>query len=147
MSKDGRTTLLTGTDSDKTSLQLNTWIDAAYHMPSANKPNYLQTLNKVIGKQRVQAVFPQPDPEVRRVSEEREKLQAKTFLPDQETVSKCLDKFQALTIWHRTKLRTEPVVLSAGDKSTRHKIGGLQYPCWIRAREGAGGRAASDRPQ
>jgi hypothetical protein len=139
MSKDGKTTLLTGTDSDKTSLQLNTWIDTAYHLPTANKPNYLQTLNKVIGKQRVQALFPQPDPEVRRVSEEREKLHAKIFLPDQETVSTCLDKFQALTIWHRANLRTEPVVLSAGDKSIHHRIGGLQYPCWIRAREGAGG--------
>jgi hypothetical protein len=139
MSKDGKTTLLAGTDSDRTSLQLNLWIDTAYHLPSANKRNYLQVLNKVIGKERVQAVFPQPDPEVRRVSEEREKLQAKIFLPDQRTVSACLDKFQAITIWHEMRLRKGSVVLSLRDENVFRKIKDLEYPCWIRAREGAGG--------
>jgi carbamoylphosphate synthase large subunit len=139
MSKDGKTTLLTGTDSDRTSLQLNLWIDTAYHLPSANKRNYLEALNKVIGKERVQAVFPQPDPEVRRVSEEREKLLAKVFLPDERTVSACLDKFQALKIWQKMRLRKGSVVLSARDESIVQKIKDLQYPSWIRAREGAGG--------
>jgi hypothetical protein len=139
MSKDGKTTLVTGTDSDRTSLQLNMWIDASYHLQSANKRNYVRSLNKVIGKEQVQAIFPQPDPEVRRVSEEREKVQAKVFLPDKTTVSACLDKFQALKIWHKVRLRKGSVVLSAGETSIHQKIRDLQYPCWIRAREGAGG--------
>ncbi len=139
MSKDGRTTLLSGTDSDRTSLQLNLWIDRAYRLPGAGKRNYLTALNKVIDKERVEAVFPQPDPEVRRVSEDREKLRAKIFLPDEEAVSSCLDKFETLRIWHRTGLRKEPVVLSASDPSVGQKIKALRYPCWIRAREGAGG--------
>ena len=139
MSKDGKTTLLAGTDSDRTSLQLNLWIDRAYHLPGAGKRNYLIALNTVIEKERIDAVFPQPDPEVRRVSEEREKLHAKIFLPDKKAVSNCLDKFETLMIWHRTSLRREPVVLSANDASVHHKITALEYPCWIRAREGAGG--------
>jgi predicted ATP-grasp superfamily ATP-dependent carboligase len=139
MSKDSKKTLLAGTDSDRTSLQLNMWIDTAYHLPSASKRNYLQALNKVILKERVQAMFPQPDPEVRRVSERREQVEARTFLPDQKTVSSCLDKFQALTIWHKMKLRKGSVVLSPKDGSVVQKIKNLQYPSWIRAREGAGG--------
>ncbi|OLC64168.1 hypothetical protein AUH73_00600 [archaeon 13_1_40CM_4_53_4] len=139
MSKDGRTTLLAGTDSDRTSLQLNLWIDRAYHLPTAGKRNYLIALNKVIEKERIDAVFPQPDPEVRRVSEEREKLHAKIFLPDKKAVSNCLDKFETLMIWHKTSLRREPVVLSANDASVHQRIAALEYPCWIRAREGAGG--------
>src|ERR671922_1085439 len=77
MSKDGKTTLLTGTDSDRTSLQLNMWIDHAYHLPTANKRDYLQSLNKVVEKEHVGAIFPQPDPEVKRISAYREKVRAK----------------------------------------------------------------------
>ncbi len=102
-------------------------------------PPYLIALNKVIEKERIDAVFPQPDPEVRRVSEEREKLHAKIFLPDKKAVSNCLDKFETLMIWHKTSLRREPVVLSVNDASVHQRIAALEYPCWIRAREGAGG--------
>ncbi len=139
MSKDGKTTALTGTDSDRTSLQLNMFIDTAYHLPSADKRIYLSALNKVVEKEHVQAIFPQPDQEVRRVSQERDNLQAGVFLPDKRTVSACLDKFQALMIWHKMRLRREPAVLSAKDESVVRQIKDLQYPCWIRAREGAGG--------
>src|SRR5438034_11351382 len=139
MSRDGKTTLLTGTDSDRTSLQLNLWIDRAYHLPRAGQRDYLTALNKVIEKEGVESVFPQPDREVRRVSEVREKLHAQVFLLDKKAVSNCLDKFETLMIWHRTGLRNEPIVLSANDASVHHKITALEYPCWIRAREGAGG--------
>src|SRR5205823_14368433 len=108
MSRDGKTTLLTGTDSDRTSLQLNLWIDRAYRLPGAGKRNYLTALNNVIDKERVEAVFPQPDPEVRRVSEDREKLRAKIFLPDDKAVSRCLDKLEIFRIWHSTVLRKVP---------------------------------------
>lgn len=139
MSGDGKKTLLTGTDSDRTSLQLNLWVDTAYHLPSANKPNYLHAINKVVRKEHVRAVFPQPDTEVRRISNERNKLDARVFLPDEATVSACLDKFQALQIWHRARLRKEPVVISHKDESLSGLVKDLDYPCWIRAREGAGG--------
>lgn len=139
MNKDGKTTLLTGTDSDRTNLQLNLWIDNAYHLPTANKRNYLQSINRVIDKEHADAIFPQPDPEVRRVSQDREKLHCKTFLPDKNAVLTCLDKFQTLTAWHRKELREEPTILKPSDGSTASKLKDLQYPCWIRAREGAGG--------
>lgn len=146
MNQDGKTTLLTGTDSDKTNLQLNLWIDKAYHLPSADKRDYLQALNKVIDKEKVEALFPQPDPEVRRVSEDRDLVHAKTFLPDLKTVSSCLDKFQALTKWHKAGLRKEPSVLSQRDPTIARKISDLDYPRWIRAREGAGGLLSSKIP-
>jgi predicted ATP-grasp superfamily ATP-dependent carboligase len=146
MSKDGKTTLLTGTDSERTSLQLNMYVDRAYHLPGATNRKYLQSLNKVIKKERIEAAFPQPDPEVRRISEERENLQTSLFLPDKRTVSACLDKYQALTIWHKMKLRKEPVVLSSKDKTLSLKVRNLEYPCWIRAREGAGGLLSCKAP-
>lgn len=143
MTKESRTTLLTGTDSDRTNLQLNMWIDNAYHLPRADKPNYLHALNTVVEREKVELVIPQPDPEVKIISESREKLKAKTFLPDKETVRECQDKFEALTKWHSRKLRKEPVVLSAEDPTINRKLKDIEYPCWIRAREGAGGLLSS----
>ncbi len=139
VSKDGKKVLLTGTDADRTSLELNPWIDYAFHLPGAHNRNYVQTLNKVIEREGVEAVFPQPDPEVERISNDRQKLDAKIFLPDAETVSNCLDKYAALSRWHAAKLRRQPVVLSSKDREVNQKIRMLEFPCWIRAREGAGG--------
>ncbi len=139
VSRDSRQLLLTGTDTDRTSLQLNPWIDHAFHLPGANNRGYIQTLNRVIRRERVEAVFPQPDPEVDRISRDREKLDAKLFLPDPDTVSTCLDKFVALSRWHEAKLRRAPVILASTDPLISQKIRNLEYPCWIRARQGAGG--------
>ena len=139
VSRDGKELLLIGTDADRTSLQLNPWIDYAFHLPGANNPGYIRTLNKLVRREHVEAVFPQPDPEVDRISRDREKLDSKLFLPDADTVSTCLDKFVALSRWHEAKLRRAPVMLSSADPMISQKIRNLEFPSWIRARQGAGG--------
>ena len=143
VSRHGKNLLVTGTDSDRTSLQLNTWIDYAYHLPGASNRRYLLALNRVVKMRRVQALFPQPDSEVERVSEAREKLETRVFLPDRATVSKCLDKFAALENWYGRGLRPKPTRLSPRDPDWQRKVRGLDFPCWIRARQGAGGLLSS----
>src|SRR2546428_7742919 len=66
--------------------------------------------------------MPQPDPEVERVSAERARIRARVFLPDTQTVSTCLDKFAALSQWHRAGLRKAPVPISHNDPSNIRKI-------------------------
>lgn len=137
--KTGKSILLTGTDSDRTSLELNLWLDAPYHLPRATDTDYIAALNRVIEKQHVDALFPQPDSEVGIVSRERTRIRASLFLPDASTVATCLDKFQTLTRWNEVGLRQKPAVLSMKDRVTGEAWKRLSYPCWIRAREGAGG--------
>jgi carbamoyl-phosphate synthase large subunit len=100
----------------------------------------------VIEKQQVDAVFPQPDSEVGIVSKERAKIRASLFLPDESTVTICLDKFQALTRWSEAGLREKPEILSLKDKVPEETWRRLGYPCWIRAREGAGGLLSCQAP-
>src|SRR5437660_11443247 len=83
--------------------------------------------------------MPQPDLEGDRVSNYRTRSRAPIFLPDSETVSTCLDKFAALSRWHESGLRKKPVPISQDDPSNMRTVRQLDYPCWIRAREGAGG--------
>ncbi len=90
-------------------------------------------------RERVEAIFPQPDPEVERLSIDREKLEARLFLPDAETVSSCLDKFSSLSQWQKAKLRRKPILLASNDSLVDQKIRNLEFPSWIRARQGAGG--------
>src|SRR6266581_7701632 len=121
------------------SLELNMWLDYSFHLPGAHDRGYVAALNKVIENEKVELVMPQPDPEVERVSAERSRIRARTFLPDSETVSTCLDKFAALSRWNESGLRKKPIPISHDDPSNMRKLRLLDYPCWIRAREGAGG--------
>jgi len=99
VSKDGKKILLDGTDVDKTSIELNGWIDGAYILPSATSPRYVSRLNQVIKKDSVEMVFPQPDSEVGRISRDRDQVRASLFLPDREAVKICQDKYEALSRW------------------------------------------------
>src|SRR5712691_3668586 len=111
-SKDAKSILLAGTDVDKTSIALNGWIDRSYQLPPATSSRYVQRLNQVIKKDRVEMVFPQPDSEVGRLSNDRDQVHAAMFLPDRGAVKVCQDKYVALSKWSKKGLRRQPIVLS-----------------------------------
>ncbi len=139
VSNDGKKIILNGTDVDRTSIELNGWIDRAYQLPPANSPRYLPRLNQVVKKDKVEMVFPQPDSEVGRLSKDRDKVRAAMFLPDLEAVKVCQDKYEALSRWFKKGLRREPIVLSPGNSRARRLAARFTFPCWVRARQGAGG--------
>src|SRR5256712_13957348 len=139
VSKDGKDILLDGTDVDKTSIELNGWIDHAYTLPSATSPRYVTRLNQVIKRDSIEMVFPQPDSEVGRISEDRDQVRASVLLPDREAVKTCQDKYDALSRWFKNGLRRQPIVLSPRNPRTRQSVRRLAFPCWVRARHGAGG--------
>jgi carbamoylphosphate synthase large subunit len=139
VSKNGKNILIDGTDVDKTSIELNGWIDRAYILPSASSPRYVSLLNQVVKKDRVEMVFPQPDSEVGRISRDRDQIRASVFLPDSAAVKICQDKYEALSRWFKKGLRREPIVLTPRGRRTRQLVGEIRFPCWVRARQGAGG--------
>src|SRR5260370_32944063 len=139
VSNDGKKIVLDGTDVDRTSIELNGWIDRAYQLPPANSPRYLPRLNQVVKKDKVEMIFPQPDSEVGRLSKDRDQVHAAMFLPKREAVRVCQDKYEALSRWFKKGLRREPIVLSPRNRRTRQLVRSLSFPCWVRARQGAGG--------
>jgi len=139
VSKDGKNILLAGTDVDKTSIELNGWIDRSYQLPPATSSRYLQRLNQVIKKDRVEMIFPQPDSEVGRLSNDRDQIHAAIFLPDRDAVKVCQDKYESLSRWFKKGLRRKPIVLSPRSRGNRQLVRRVAFPCWVRARQGAGG--------
>ena len=71
---------ITGTDADKYYLMRGE-VDTRYLVPRAEDPLFLEVLNAIIAEQKIGFVHAQNDPEVRFLSEQREKVQAQTFLP------------------------------------------------------------------
>src|SRR3989441_1458399 len=139
VSKDGKNILLAGTDVDKTSIELNGWIDRSYQLPPATSSRYLQRLNRVVKKGRVEMVFPQPDSEVGRLSNDRDQVHAAMFLPDREAVKVCQDKYEALSRWFKKGLRRQPIVLSTRSHRNRQLVRRETSPCWATPRHGAVG--------
>ena len=84
---------IVGTDADKYYLQ-RAEVDAKYLAPFANDPKYIDFLNYIIEKENIEFVHAQNDVEVGFLSENREKINAKTFFPAKETVKILQDKFE-----------------------------------------------------
>lgn len=139
VSSDGPILELTGTDTDKTSLEINRWIDNAYQIAGASSERYISTINKITQRRKVELLMPQPDIEVEKISQARQKLQARVFLPEPSTVAICQDKYEALRLWHEAGLRDKPLLLRRNAGNDDKSLKEIGYPRWLRARYGAGG--------
>ena len=87
-------------------------------------------------------VLAQPDPLVAELSYMTAFPEASTFLPKPQTVTLCQDKFECGLAWRREGIRTTPIVLADSYQGISESISRLGYPCWLRARHGAGAKGA-----
>lgn len=131
-----------GVDTNKQHLACNSMLDRSYKAPPCNeKSAYLDMIGNICQKQGISLVHPQPDQEVAFWSEHRFDLRALTHitrlpgLPEKRTIRICQDKFL-----------THKALLQNSAPTPRTEIVGqrdlTQYPAWVRARRGAGSKAA-----
>lgn len=66
--------------------------DKNYLIPRGTDENYIPAINKLIQIEDIDLVIPNNDTEVRSISENREKIDARIFLPKKGTVRVCQDK-------------------------------------------------------
>ena len=118
-------------------------VDKKYRVPNATDPNYIDKLNEVVRKEEVEFIHAQPDIEVATISENREKLEAKVFLPTKKTVRICQDKLESAKIWERKKVPVAKSFELQHEKDIENAFKELGTPIWIRARHGAGGRGST----
>ena len=138
----GEKMYIIGTDVDKRHLE---WpdLDKAYVCPfRADNPQYINWLNRLIDKEQIDFIHSQSDEPVRYLSLNRNKIKAKTFLPNNETVKICQDKFLSAKIINNG-LGGSNTIYIKDDKDIKNAGEILGYPYWMRARRGAGGRGSS----
>jgi carbamoyl-phosphate synthase large subunit len=133
---------IVGSDMNKYYIELPD-VDLRYLAPRCDDPTYTDYLNEIIKKHEIEMVHPQPDVEVRAVSENREKIKAMTFLPRKETIRTCQDKFESAKIWHRKGIPVAKTIAITDDRSIRKAAEELGFPFWIRATSGAGGKGST----
>ena len=130
-----------GTDADKYYLQ-RAEVDRRYLAPLANDPKYIDFLNYIIEKEEVEFVHAQNDVEVSFLSENREKIKAKTFFPAKETVKILQDKFESFKLWEKAGIKVPKTELITQDTDLGVLLDEMGGSMWLRAISGAGGRGS-----
>jgi len=72
-----------------------------YVVPRADSPNYFKALNAIIKKNKVDMVLFESDIEIKLVSAYPEKVAARVWLPDHDSVVLMQDKFKCNQLWGR----------------------------------------------
>jgi hypothetical protein len=132
---------LVGTDADRYCL-MRAETDSRWLVPPASDPDYLPVLNAIAARERVDLVHAQNDAEVTFLSEHRDRVDARLFLPDRETVRICQDKFRSFQRWQAAGLPVPDTMLVASEDDLKAAFERFDGALWLRATSGAGGRGA-----
>ncbi len=117
--------------------------DEKYLISKATESNYIDELNEIIQKEKVEFVHAQPDIEVMVVSENREKIEANVFLPSKKTVRICQDKLESAELWLRKDVSVARFLELRKESDIDKAFEEIGKPIWIRAKHGAGGRGST----
>ncbi len=114
-----------------------------YLVPKAKDPSYIDRLNEIIRKEKIDFLHAQPDVEVEIVSEKREKIEAPVFLPSKQAVKACQDKLESATVWKNKGVPVAKTIVIKQESDIDRAFAELGSPIWIRATSGAGGRGST----
>lgn len=116
-----------------------------YIIPGVNDDKYIDTLNNIIKNEKIDFVHPQPDIEVNFLSKNKNKINAKIFLPNYDVVEVCHDKM----IFNKKLEEVGVMVPKAFHikspenlKEALNELLKLQPRVWLRAIRGAGSRGS-----
>lgn len=131
---------LIGADCNRYQL-VTTETDERHLIPRASDPDYITVLRNLIEETSAELLFAQPDVEVAAISERREELPVRMFLPDAETVRVCHDKYESYKRWEAAGLPTPETRLIATQTDLREAIADFGN-LWLRACSGAAGNGS-----
>lgn len=133
---------IVGTDCNQYHVHLAQEADKTYLVPRHDDEEYIPKLNEIIEDEDIQFVHAQPDVEVGRISQDRERLDAKTFLPSKETIKLCHNKFKLIRHLNRKDLPSAQNILIKKEEDIKTAFQQLGPKIWLRAIRGAGGRGS-----
>jgi carbamoyl-phosphate synthase large subunit len=136
---------ISGSDINPLHLELAN-ADSKNLLPQCDSSDYIEGLNEIIVKEKIDLVHPQPDAEVAVLSEKRDDIKANLYLPDKQTVRICQDKMLFMATLGAAGV---PIAKSYSIKNKSDLELSLARlleinpdKAWLRATKGAGGRAS-----
>jgi predicted ATP-grasp superfamily ATP-dependent carboligase len=130
-----------GTDSDKYYLE-RAETDKKYLVPRADHPHYIGILNDIIKENKLEFLHVQNDVEMAFISENREKLHIKMFLPSKQSVRICQDKLETYKLWSAAGIKQPETILIKTEDDLKKAFEKFHHNIWIRDTTGAGGRGS-----
>ena len=120
-------------------------INKRYLVPPVTDPKYVAVINKIIDKEGIEFLHPQPDIEVAFWASHTDKIKAKTFLPSSHEVALCHDKMKFNLALKAKKVMVPEALHVTSQASLKKSLSSLleDHPkVWLRAIRGAGSRAS-----
>jgi carbamoyl-phosphate synthase large subunit len=114
-----------------------------YAVPKATESTYIDKLNEIIKLENIDFIHPQPDIEVRAISDNREKLNANTLLPTKKTIRICQDKLESARVWAKKGVLASRTIPLDDQDDIEKAFSEFGSPMWIRAKHGAGGKGST----
>lgn len=136
---------IVGADVDKMHLELTQGVDAKYVLPRVSDPNYIETLNRLVKKERIEFIHCQPEPEVEFLSQHKDELDAKTLFPSPATLAITTNKDRLNMILNEVGVLV-PEAYHLHDRESLEKALKLLLKrgdrVWLRATRGGGSRGS-----
>lgn len=136
---------IVGTDTRNYFLELASNVDKKYLLPRADEPGYLDKLNAIIEKEKIDFLHCQSEEEVWMISNNKEKIKAKTMFPNKETLKTTYNKATLNKALSEEKISVPKAlhITSKEDIETAIKtLKGKNEKVWLRAIRGGGSRAS-----
>lgn len=120
-------------------------VDARYLVPRVHEDGYLDAVNRIVERERIDVVHPQPDVEVAHLARHGDRVAARTFLPDAAVVDLCQDKLAFNTVMAEQGVPAPEARHIDSPESLERALQRLleiQPRVWLRAIRGAGSRGS-----
>jgi carbamoyl-phosphate synthase large subunit len=114
-----------------------------YLIPGADDPDYIPILQQIIDETSPDLIYSQPDQEILKISEHKDKLNTRTFLPDHKTIELCQDKFQSFQIWKNANIKVPENIIINDRYDLWFAFEKFGSPIWIRSIISPGGGKGS----
>ena len=121
-------------------------VDQKEICPKASEPDYIEYLNFLIKKYEIEFLHAQPDIEVGRISENREKLLCKTFLPSKNSITILRNKYLSYIEWQKAGIKVPKTFLIQTEDDLKIAFNEFGTNIWLREIEGAAGKGSLSSP-
>ncbi len=134
---------IVGADTNKYYLEMSP-VDKRYLIrhKKGEELNYINKINKVIELEDIEFIHAQPDPEVKIISDYRQKLNAKVFLPSKKAINISQDKWLTYQTLEKARVPVAKTFKLSDEVSLKEVFIEIDGTVWLRANRGAGGRAS-----
>lgn len=134
---------IVGVETNKYYLELSP-VDVRYWVPHprGEEKKYARKIADIVKKERIDFIHAQPDPEVKILSDYRNEIRAKTFLPNKQTVDLCQDKWTSYVRWVDRGIPVAYTERVTSIEQLKKFFLRKKKQYWLRLNRGAGGKGS-----